>query len=434
MNKIKFENIFNILFPIIVPIILVYFYNFQVQPKYEYMGYPKVESFSFFKFFISIVFLYLSSMNLVKVIEKPSHILMYITYLFVICPTISLMSIVIDMEVIEYLLNMIVIYFSFLIICLISKSDVNISIYKEIDKRLYIWLFFIFLFFSISCVIYFYGFNISKIFSLSSVGELYDIRNEFRNDNSSVPSVVQYLFFWNIKVLVPFLFLFGLLIKNKKLILISLFLQFVLFSVSGQKSIFLGLIFVYCFWVLLNRYPDKSGFYLKLSFFILLLTSLILILGGQDVLLDIIVRRMIIIPGVLTSLYFDFFSQNDFSKFGYSIFKGLFDYNYDFSPPFVIGSYYFSRSDLSANANFIASAYGEFGYISCIIFSLLVSVIYKVIDSCLLDKNNIRKLCTVGAVLPTWALADSALLTTLITHGLFAFFILIIFIPRFNEH
>ncbi|HBC3535259.1 TPA: hypothetical protein KDZ66_004214 [Vibrio vulnificus] len=277
-------------------------------------------------------------------------------------------------------------------------------------------------------VFLFYKPSLINLLNISDISELYNIRGEFREITSNVPSFARYVFSWSSKIVVPILLVYGLAKKNNIVILLALTFGLLLFSATGLKSIFLGTIVTYISWMVLSRVHVSFNF-LSILICVIILLSLALHEVGYWQFNAIIIRRVLVIPGLLTGYFIDYFSNNEFTYLAYSIFSGVFDYKYDVTPPFVIGEFYFGRNDMSANASYLASAFGDFGYSGCILFTVILAIVYRNLD---FWAEKIKATPEVSAIilLPTWALVDSSLITVLFTHGLLIIVLFAFFLPK----
>src|SRR5690606_32681695 len=101
-----------------------------------------------------------------------------------------------------------------------------------------------------SIVIYYYRPKFGELFSLADISALYDIRAEYKLVNSNIPGLVQYVFTWCVKAVTPIILAIGLVKGNKSISILGLVLTFVLFAVSGHKSIFFGPFAIIGIWFL----------------------------------------------------------------------------------------------------------------------------------------------------------------------------------------
>lgn len=415
------------IYTIIYILLIVCVYVLQIQPIFSYSGMTVNDGISngyLFFLILSILFILILSPNNIYL---PSTIFSWLIFNLVFVPSviISYVSGIVEGE--NHIVLTVVLSLSMACVFLLPRLDVYSFVRVSFDNKSFnVIAFFVGLVCYLVLFIY-YKPNISSILGLTDISQLYDIRDDFREHSSNAPTVARYIFAWTSKIFIPFLFIYGLVNKNKSLIIISLATGLLMFSATGLKSIILGPLVVYVFWKLLTF---KNIRFSTLSFILVvfLLISSTLSYFGSDILNYIIVRRVVIVPGFLTGCYFDFFSNHDFALLGYSILSSFVEYPYQDSPPYIIGEYYFGRSDMSANANFMASAFSDFGIVGCILFSIFIGGVFGLLDRVALDKSSIPEISAL-LLLPTWTLVDTALFTSLLTHGLAIIIAIVIVMP-----
>jgi len=108
-------------------------------------------------------------------------------------------------------------------------------------------------------------------------------------------------------------------------------------------------------------------------------------------------------PVLISSNYYDFFTVNGFTFFSdIRFFSDLFIFPFSDNLPDTIGRYYFEEGN-HANTNFLADSLTKFG----VLRDKNIFIIYSI------------------AIIPLFTLTNSALTTTLLSHGLVASIILI---------
>lgn len=300
-----------------------------------------------------------------------------------------------------------------------NKIIINFRL-KNIEKKL-----FIFLILLIIPVIFYYKPDFGNILKLGGLVDLYDWRDDYREKTKNIPSIVEYMFNWSSKVFIPLILLLGLFKKNIVIILFALFLNLSLFVVSGHKSIFFGYFFVLVFYFIFNK-TSKSIYVVSPFIAMVFLSSFIYFTINQSILVDVFLRRMIQIPGMLAGFYYEFFNENGYAKYSYNILKGITFTNYSDIPPYLIGQNYFRNDGINANTGYLTSAYAEYGYLGGILIAIIVSLFYKLIDNIIETSKSNKNFLMLIFLLPTWALVNSAFITVVITHGLLLSFIFMI--------
>ncbi len=406
-----------------------YIYTDIFYLQFSYMGFTlKVakdnDIYFTLLFFLSTIIL---GIFLPSELNSASRLLIALCFFVIYIPTLSLLPIVSESSYSQYLMLYVVLTLCMIIVLLFAKTDALRLNIPTLSVRAYLLIFCIITVSALCLVILNYNFSISNILKISAINDLYSIRGDFREQNYNIPKISIYALTIGAKVLVPFILFYGMEKKKTSIILFSLFIQLMLFIITGQKSVFLGwfLVFGFCIFMRKRKILTLRAFCNILTF--AFIVALILNWLGSQALLLIVIRRIFIMPGVLGSYYYDFFSSNPYMFLSYSFLSPFFENIYKVTPPFVIGDYYFSRAEMSANVNYLMASFADFSFFGMLIYTVLLCVIYKIIDSIVIFKDNIRTLSLM--LLPTWALLDSSLPTVILTHGLLAILLLTIICP-----
>ncbi|WP_189103020.1 hypothetical protein [Deinococcus knuensis] len=267
-----------------------------------------------------------------------------------------------------------------------------------------------------------FGFSLQLI----SIFDVYDVRSEYKIDAAGAGKLIAYSVPY-LGVISSFMLGYGYIYRFTPFIMLGAISLFYIFGFTGQKStlfsitLVLGIIFIY------RKSISSIGIRLiNYSAVATILAFAIDSFAQQAVLTSIFTRRVLITPGLLTIYYFDFFSKNDPVLLSHSFLSSLSNYPYDLRPPFLIGRDYFNSSSMSANANFLADGYSNFRYFGMLLFSIVLGFILRFIETYSnISERKVVILC--GIALPVFALTNSALFTSILTHGL-AFGIIITFI------
>lgn len=270
--------------------------------------------------------------------------------------------------------------------------------------------------------------------SIPSFAEVYVQRAAYGEAMSS-PGPLSYLIAWQTSVINPILILIGLTRKRWLIAGTGIGLNVLMYALAGHKSHLLASVLVIGVFVLLGLVSHLRGILLAAG-----AVSLIAITTILYALLDLIypvsifVRRMIAVPGMLTGFYFDYFSDFGFTgRFGpLSIFLDQADMK--LTTPKTIGLAYFGNEDTAANANFWADAFSAIGFPGMALATILLVLILWVMDS--LTVSRPARIATPLFVVAMYSLTNSALPTSLLTHGILFTILMILLFPTStsNEH
>jgi len=221
---------------------------------------------------------------------------------------------------------------------------------------------------------------------------------------------------WQANVINPALLAVGLHRKSLPMIAVALLLQLLLFGMTGHKSFALAMVLVVAiYWVHRRRWSLWS--ILLVAGIGIVVAYLIYLLSGDHLVPSIFVRRLFFVPARNHAIYYDFFSASTHPHIllSNSILAPFANYPYAMSVTRVISWAYWGR-DFSPNVGYMGDAYAQLGGFGMILFSLILAVILRLADS-VAGRREIALVAALVSV-PAMALVNSALFTTLLTHGL----------------
>lgn len=147
----------------------------------------------------------------------------------------------------------------------------------------------------------------------------------------------------------------------------------------------------------------------------------------QNVLALYGVSRIVHMPGLLTSYYWDFFTEHNLVYFGDGFLHWLWSSPYDLPVPRLIGEAYMWGSDTNANANIWASSYANLGYVGLAVVTVALGWILYLVDSLAArgDFAVVATMCGLFAFVWSNAALETSLLSNGIAVSLFVFYALI---------
>ncbi len=251
-----------------------------------------------------------------------------------------------------------------------------------------------------------YGFTINKnVFSFGSA--IYEIRANAKLHSNIFTS---YFFGQLTKVLLPSLIVYGLLRKNRLLWISGIVLMLYIFMINPHKSVFLSIFVIIAFYFLKDYY-SKAGLMISGIIGVLFLTFIFTKTTGNILPESIFVRRMFFLPVYISDNYFTFFNDNHV-MLSHSIFSPFFDYPYDLDPALLMGDYIYNKPETSCNTGIIGDGYMNFGIFGSMVFAFIAAIIFRFLDS-LHMHHSFFGLTFLYLVL----FLNSALFTSLLTHG-----------------
>jgi len=260
--------------------------------------------------------------------------------------------------------------------------------------------------------------------------DVYLVRDNYLEMVNSHSRLLVYLIGWQANVIGPLLMALAWIYRSAIFGFAAVLSQLWLYSITGYKSFLMAIPFVVVvFWLSKKRQPGSMMFTLGMLMLAMVVFCSVadLYFGGFDF-STVLVRRALLTPGRQSFYYFEFFSHNPKVMLSHSVLSGVFDYPYEVPPPRLIGRTYMGRYATNANGNLWADGFANFGMAGMFGASMILAAFCWVYD-CVARRTDGR----VAAVLlgmPLISLANSALLTTLLTHGLGLALVMLMLHPR----
>lgn len=239
---------------------------------------------------------------------------------------------------------------------------------------------------------------------------------------------VLYLIAWQTSAINPLLLLIGLYRRQWSLFLTGVGLNVLMYSLAGHKSHLLSSLLVVAVFVALRLPATIRGILIAGgATTLVLVTQALYVFTGAIFPVSIVVRRMLMTPGLLAGYYFDFFSEIGFTyRFGplSMLVDGV---DLAQTTPRTIGFEYFGSNTMAANANFWADGYSAMGYVGVVLVSVLLALVLWAMNS--LSESRPATIATPLFVIALYSLTNSALPVSLLTHGILLTIVLIWMLP-----
>lgn len=391
-----------------------------ISPAHSYYGFTYYEGSNIHLWSI-FIFALLPSIWLPLKIKRPSQVLYYIIYILIYVPS-CLVPYYIGISYYESIKISFFLFVGFALIFLIYKVPLIKTPSLQLYNIKYIYIILTITIVSYLLIQYYLGFNI-KIISLL---EVYELRDDFKVSRNRV---VMLAVIWQANIVNPLLMAYGLTKKKYLYFGLGLIGQLLIFLVTGFKSVFFSFVLVGAIYFCLTWKPKRFGYVVITGIIsVILFASITDYLTNTNLATTFLVRRVIAMPGLMMGYYYEFFSNSEYALLGHSIFSSFIEYPYDLSPPLLMGSQYWNDPTTSANGNFLADGYANFGFLGILIFSVLLAIILWLYDSVSSGKNI--KIAAIALGIPAFTLSNSALLITLNTHGMGLLIILIYLYPK----
>lgn len=399
-------------------------YSELVAPRFAYLGYRYAEP----EFPIVVVGLLVAmavAWTLPRTIDGASSVVLWLLYVITVAPTILMSSYTSYLDTGESVTLAFVVGAVFAGVCWGVRGK-NPPLVRPSSPTIFWLVLFVFSVVTYGLLAIVQGLSLRFL----SFFDVYDVRDEYAGNIGGV-GILSYLVFTQANVVNPALFARGITERRALWIILALLGQLILYSGTGFK----GMLFAIPAWVIVgwllrrNRKSPADGL-------TILWGASVVVLGaaGLDKLTDsdlwtsLLSRRFLMTPGVFTSVYVSFFSDNPQVHLSHSILEPFFQYPYDRTPPYVIGKWMANAPNMAANANLFADGFANFGWIGIVGAGLVLLVYLRLLNR--VSVGLPLSLIGVTMTMPTLALSNSSALTAMLSHGLVAACVLLALAPR----
>jgi hypothetical protein len=250
-----------------------------------------------------------------------------------------------------------------------------------------------------------------------------------------LPPIFEYIRPITVATIIPLGVALALWRRNLAILMVYTAVSLVLFALSAHKSIF----FV-PFFVLSAFYSMRSNgrrlwvWPAVLSAIALIATVEILLfyrgVVDNDWVTSLFFRRALMTPSMLNYIFYDVFYE--YPKYFWAdsrITLGMFQSPYTVSAPYLVGLVRFSDVELAANTGWLGSGMAQAGSVGIFVYSIAIGLFVALMRGA--AQRAGLSLVAAASVMQLSALTrDADLMTTLLTHGLALFLILILFLPN----
>jgi len=262
----------------------------------------------------------------------------------------------------------------------------------------------------------------------------YDLR--YSANDVAEGSQVNYAFMLLSGAVDPFLLACGLYYRRMELFMFGALGQLLVYVVGGTKGSILSLIFIPCFFVILNKAKRPFGITITLALLVLIggmCTSYYA--AGYDpgvlhsIALFVVLMRLLSINGLLTAEYYNFFQSHPVTYLsnikGISLFV---PYPYKFTIGQEIGLAFSGTTDLDATAHFWATdGIGGLGLSGIIVISIVCAVVFWIVDS--FARHHDARFAALVITYAAYNLSNISIFTTLFSGGLGLLALLLYLMP-----
>ncbi len=266
-----------------------------------------------------------------------------------------------------------------------------------------------------------FNFSLSNVYSLREDAESY-----------SLPTVISYIYSWS-RRLFPIYTVFFYTEKKRTMFWLSIAIQLLNFGIEGSKSVFFLMICAVILCHFSTNRVNRINKYLLIgvSSLTFLATIMYRLFDSLSV-GSLLNRRLMYVPVLLSSYYFDYFTVRtpDFFK---GSFLRLFGFHTDYPELVkVIGRVYAGLPDTNCNNGLISDAMTNLGYFGILIFPVIICFVLSLLDNS--SEYNDSRIGLLIAVNISYSLMNATFFTALLTHGILVMIIMAFLIREYKIH
>ncbi|WP_426517602.1 hypothetical protein ACPPVQ_00710 [Diaminobutyricibacter sp. McL0618] len=425
-SKLRFPVRELVLIPVSVigfAVILHWVYSSLLSPNFGYQGFRYTEP-DLGVVTLTIIIAIAMALCLPRRIEKASAVVLWILYVVTVAPAVLMAPYTSYLDKSQAILLAVTVSLVFAGVALGTRGT-NRPLHLSVSPTSF-WL--IIVVFSLATYALL---AVTQGLSLRFVSflDVYDVRDQYAENTGGV-GFINYLVFTQANVVNPLIVARGIFTRRPVWVIAGLLGQMVLYSGTGFKTMIFAIpAWLIVAYLLRRRAKSADGLSLVWGAAILMLASAILDqLSHSVVWTSLFSRRFLATPGLLTSAYVDFFSQNPQTHLAGSILRPFLDFPYDVPVPFVIGSWMANSPNTAVNANLFADGFANFGWAGIVGAGAILLAYLRILDRAAVG----LPIAVAGVVMtmPTIALSNTSILTAMFTHGLVAAVLLLAFTPR----
>ncbi len=263
---------------------------------------------------------------------------------------------------------------------------------------------------------------------LVSLTDVYDVRDEYKTQLAGA-GILAYLISPQANIVNPFLIARGLIKRQWLVVAAGIVGQLLIYSASGLKSVLFSTPTVLIIALLIRNRSRLSPLPFAVGPVLLMVAAALADKASAgSTWTSLFSRRFLFTPGLLSSVYTRYFTDNPQAHLGQSILKWWVASPYETAPPNLVGQYLRPDSKLIANANIFADGFANFGWWGVIGAGVGLLVYLRSLDRC--SAGLPLSVTSMTLIIPSITLSNAALLTAMLSHGLGAALVLLWMAPR----
>lgn len=396
---------------VVYSVLLAGVYQFVIAPRFEYLAFVNLRPDPLVTVVGGLICGVLGLL-LPQHVSRPSDLGRILVFFFITVPVVMIppyLSGEWEGTVIEVQLYGIV---AFLLLTglLSGLSHVHVPTLR-LPNDLTLWLL---IGFAVLCVLALgssYGFSI-QIHSLTDVYDQREVYSEGGGGSGIVGIAVGLLQ----NVLAPIFVVVGLHRRSWVVFSFGLLFLLYIYTITGLKSALIGIVFVIGVYTI-ARVAKSTGFtkaWSKAAIIFVSVSWLTASLPGLSIVIDLVVRRILVMQGMLTYNYVEVFKDEDPTYFSHTILGTFAQRPFEGRPPEIVGDLLFGRS-VNANSSFVADGYVSGKLLGILVATAVIALFFAMLDALTRSLDAPVALAVTSMVI--YITTQSGVVTALLNHG-----------------
>lgn len=405
---------------------LLYLTDVRAPVLYELLSDTRVQQ-PLVQIFVLLAFALAPTIWLDLDLDKPSKFFVFVIYFATYIPSVIIAPGISERSLGEFVLYLITMLVAILLLGYPVRQEglprFSLGLSQQICTYVFIAINFAFLAF---CLL-----SIDVDLRWRAFEDVYDIRELAAASRRIGENVlVAYVQQWLMAVTVPALVAIGLWWKKLWVTLLGLLFAYVCYQAFAEKVVLASCLAV--FWVRAAAALSGGKYVDGIVLFGLMFLAAALALAldyfvDEPFLVVVWYMRSFLVPGLLTSYYVDYFSDNLVAMYGDSALGLLFGTTAAIENiPQLIGNIYVWR-EVWANANFWADGYANLGIAGIVAVTIVLKALLVVLDA--VTSGRDRNLVFALSVPVIFALGNTALQRVMGGNGFWLLILLVVILP-----
>lgn len=395
-----------------------------IQPTFAYSGY-RYEPSSEIVVAATLVTAIAVALFLPRRIRRPSAIILWILYVVTVAPTILMSSYIGILTPGHAVVTSAGIGGAFAAVCLgVRRKRATRPLFNRLSLTSF-WLvvgaFTLFVYVYLAATA---GLSLRFI----AILDVYDVREDY-SETLGGAALLGYLVSTQANVINPLIFARGIYSRKAFPIAVAILGQLVLYSGTGFKTIVFSIpSLLLVAWLFRANLRPRGVLFLGGAAGVILVAATLDELTNGIIWSSLFARRFLITPAMLSAYYVDFYGTNGHEYLSHSILAPFIDPTHPYGPARMIGLYIRGEVGMAANANLFADGFAQFGWFGVAGIALLLIIYLRVLDRAAYGLPT--AVAAIVVVMPSIALSNTSMLTSMFSHGLFAVLVVLAIAPR----